>query len=285
MILREDIFQHLTKEYYRLTAAEKKLADFITANGNKAQSLRISEMADACGVAEATISRFCRRMGYSSFSSLRLSIAAATASRVSGDPLSGEIGKDDSVTEISAKLANIGIDAIHETQELIDETAILTAADILLKSDTVLCMGQGGSMLMAEEAAHLFSTVFPRVFPVSDAHRQVTAAINLTKNDAILFFSYSGATREMMDVLRAAKKRGVTTILITRYPGSPGAALADVILQCGSSENPLQLGSVAARIAQLYLIDVLFSEMCHRDLDGCRRHREQIADELSIMHV
>ena len=64
-----------------------------------------------------------------------------------------------------------------------------------------------------------------------------------------------------------------------------GAAQADVVLQCGSTEGPLQLGYVAARIAQLYLIDVLFSEMCRRDLEHCRQHRELVADALSEKHV
>ena len=61
----EDVFTRITQEYYQLTASEKKLANFITANGQRSQSMSISELAAACGVAEATISRFCRRMGYS----------------------------------------------------------------------------------------------------------------------------------------------------------------------------------------------------------------------------
>ena len=62
-------------------------------------------------------------------------------------------------------------------------------------------------------------------------------------------------------------------------------ALVDVVLQCGSIEGPLQLGSVAARIAQLYLIDVLFSEMCRRDMERCRHQRELVAEALSEKHV
>ena len=146
-------------------------------------------------------------------------------------------------------------------------------------------MGQGGSMLMAEEAAHLFTTVFSGFFPVQDSHMQVIAASNLSERDVILFFSYSGATKDLMDVLRIAKQRQTKIILVTRFPGSPGAALADCVLQCGSTENPLQLGSVAARIAQLYLIDVVFSEMCRRDLEACGHRREMIADALSEKHL
>ena len=281
----EDVFTRITQEYYQLTASEKKLANFITANGQRSQSMSISELAAACGVAEATISRFCRRMGYSGYSAFRLAIAAATVSRMDPKMLSGTIQPDDSVSELCSKLAGVDIGAIHETQALIQPEVIKTAADILLAGDKVLCMGQGGSMLMAEEAAHLFTTVFSGFFPVQDSHMQVIAASNLSERDVILFFSYSGATKDLMDVLRIAKQRQTKIILVTRFPGSPGAALADCVLQCGSTENPLQLGSVAARIAQLYLIDVVFSEMCRRDLEGCGHRREMIADALSDKHL
>ena len=281
----ENVFSRITQEYYQLTASEKKLATFVVANGQRSQTMSISELAAACGVAEATISRFCRRMGYRGYSAFRLAIAAATAARENSDPLSGEIQPEDTVPDLCAKLASANIDAIRETQGLIRPENIQVAADALLAAHTVLCMGQGGSMLMAEEAAHLFTTECPGFFAVSDSHMQVIAAANLTEKDIILFFSYSGSTKELMDVLQIAQRRHIRTVLVTRYSGSPGAGLADIVLQCGSTEGPLQLGSVAARIAQLYLIDVLFSEMCRRDLDTCRHRRELVADALSEKHV
>ena len=281
----ENVFTRITREYYQLTASEKKLAAFVVANGQRSQTMSISELAAACGVAEATISRFCLRMGYRGYSAFRLAIAAATAARLDPDPLSGEIQPKDTVPELCAKLAGVDMDAIRETQSLIRPKAILAAADLLLAADKVLCMGQGGSMLMAEEAAHLFTTAFSGFFAVADSHMQVIAAANLTERDVILFFSYSGSTKDLMDVLRVARQQHARTILVTRYPGSPGAGLADTVLQCGSTEGPLQLCSVAARIAQLYLIDVLFSEMCRRDLETCRHRRELVADALSEKHV
>ena len=57
------------------------------------------------------------------------------------------------------------------------------------------------------------------------------------------------------------------------------------MLQCGSKEGPLQLGTVAARMAQLYLLDVLFHEMYQRDPKGAEESRERIADALSEKHL
>ena len=281
----ENVFNLITREYYQLTASEKKLAAFVVANGQCSQAMSISELAAACGVAEATISRFCRRMGYRGYSAFRLAIAAATAARADSDPLSGDIQPEDSVPDLSSKLANVEIEAIRETQSLIRPEDIMAAADLLLAADKVLCMGQGGSMLLAKEAAHLFTTAFSGFFPVADSHMQVIAATNLTERDAILFFSYSGSTKELMDVLPIARRRGARIILVTRYPGSPGAALADLVLQCGSNEGPLQVGSVTARMAQLFVLDLLFTEVCNLDPEGVIESQERVAEAASLKHL
>ena len=107
----------------------------------------------------------------------------------------------------------------------------------------------------------------------------------MDSDDVILFFSFSGATKELIDTMRAAKDRGVKTLLVTRFPKSPGAQLADLVLPCGANESPLQLGSVPAKIAQLFLIDVLFSEFCRRDLAAARASRERLAAALEAKHL
>lgn len=285
MMFRQNIFHQLNNEYYELTSSEKKVADFVIANGTVAQSMSISELAEACGVAEATISRFCRRLGYDGYPAFKLAIAAAHAARKQVNPLTGEVEPDDPIPEVAQKLAGANIDAILETQSLLDPGTIQAAADLLAGADHVFCMGQGGSMLLAHEAAHLFSTAFPNFFSVSGSHMQAIKTSQLSAGSVILYFSYSGSTRELLDLLPIARARGVKVLLVTRFPNSPGAMAADLVLQCGSSETPLQLGSIPARVAQLYLIDVLFSEICRRDLEGCKQRRAQVADALSEKHV
>ena len=146
-------------------------------------------------------------------------------------------------------------------------------------------MGQGASMLLASECAHLFSTVSGKFYPVKDSHSQIIAAANMSAGDVLLYYSYSGATRDMIETLTVAKNNKASIILITRFPKSPGAVFADLVLPCGSNENPLQLSSVAAKIAQLYLMDILFTEYCRRDPETAMKSREKIAAALAKKHL
>lgn len=286
MAEHRNIFEIISAEYYVFTPSEKKIADFILANQDGLAYLSIGQLAAGAAVAEATVSRFCRRLGFRNFVEFKLT-AANTALRFkpANNPLSGQIERTDTVEDICRKLYSAEVDALAQTMEVLDAAEVVRAADLLENARRVLFMGQGGSMLLAQEAAHLFSTVGNHFIPVIDSHMQAIAAAMMEQGDVILFFSYSGSTRAMMETLKLAKERGGRVILVTRFPKSPGAELSDIVLQCGANENPLQSGSIAARIAQMYLVDVLFSEYSRRDLCRTRENRARIAEALAKKHL
>ena len=279
-----NVFETISREYYDLTASEKKTADYLMAHQEESQYMSIAELAEESGVAEATVSRFCRRLGYKGYNAFKLAIANSTA-RMRQEPGTPAGAEGGSLEEIAQRLCEVDSGALTQTLGLLDSEAIGRAVDLLRKARKVCCMGQGGSMLLAAEAAHLFSIASGKFLPVSDSHLQMMCAANMEPEDAVLFFSYSGATRDMMETLQLARERGAAVILITRFPKSPGGNLADVVLQCGANESPLQLGSVAAKIAQLFLMDVLFTEYCRRDPGGIEDRRERIATALADKHL
>lgn len=279
-----NVFETISQKYYDLTASEKKTADYLMAHQEESQYMSIAELAEESGVAEATISRFCRRLGYKGYNAFKLAIANSTAF-LRQEALSAPDADGDSLEELSQKLYAVDSAALAQTMELMDYEAIRRAADALESAEHVCCMGQGGSMLIAEEAAHLFSTASVKFFAVSDSHMQMIRAANMGERDAVLFFSYSGATRDMMETLQVARESGACIILVTRFAKSPGGALADVVLRCGANESPLQLGSVAAKVAQLMLLDVLFAEYCRRAPEHFEANRERIAAALADKHL
>ena len=184
------VYERISNDYYSLTASEKKVADYVLSNQQGTQFLSISELAEACEVAEATVSRFCRRLGYKGFNLFKLAVAnASNQHKPWNNPLSGEVEEGDSLEAISKKILSAEIEALNQTQELMDLNAIRQAADLLQHAKRVLCMGQGGSMIIAREACHLFSTVSNKFMAVADSHLQAMAAATADPEDVVLFFS------------------------------------------------------------------------------------------------
>ena len=276
-----DIFEHIHASYYELTAAERRVADFVLARQSQVQFMSITQLADECGTAEATVSRFCRSLGLKGFNAFKMELArhsAPAAEKRSDLPFDTVMGR-------SQEIGRMGIDAISQTLELVEENDVALAVDLLEAADRVLCFGAGGSMLMAKEFAHLFSNVTGKFVAVSDSHMQMIAAAGMSTKDVMVLFSYSGATTQGIQELEIARAKGVKTILITRFNKSPAANLADVVLRCGSNEGPFQFGSVPAKIAQLIVMDVLFQEYCIRNHKSCEENTQAIAAALSAMHM
>ena len=280
-----DVFEKINGEYYQLTSAEKKVADYAVIHQQQTQFMSISELAEEAGVAEATISRFCKRLGYKGYSAFKLAIANATASRMDHGAGDEEEAEEDSVEGMCRAVYRSDSEALAQTLELIQADMVRKAADMIVSAGRVLCMGQGGSMILSQECAHLFSTIQLNFMAVMDSHLQAIAASQLTPGDLVIYFSYSGSTKDILDTMSIARQRECRSILITHFPKSPGAVYADVVLQCGATEGPLQMGSVAARIAQLYIVDALYQEFCRRDPAAAERNRAAVAEALVCKHI
>lgn len=74
-----------------LAPAQRSVAERVLADPAQAIALSIGEFAELCGVAQPTVSRFCRNVGFASYAALRLGVAAdfaadgSTANSGSGD--------------------------------------------------------------------------------------------------------------------------------------------------------------------------------------------------------
>ncbi len=274
-----NILERIHGSYFRLTAAERKVADRVLQQPERIQFLSITQLAEECGVAEATVSRFCRSLGLRGFNAFKIELAKHSAVRPQRE--------QDPQTPRGrwAAQAQLTTDAVHQTLELLDPAVVDRAVEYIESAGRCLCMGSGGSMVMASECAHLFSTVTGKFQTVADVHSQLCAVATMDPGDIVILFSYSGATTSGIQVMELAKSRGVRSILVTRFHKSPAARLADVVLLCGSNEGPFQFGSVAAKAAQLTIMDVLFQEYRRRNPAACADAVERIAAALSELHL
>jgi len=277
-----DILDQIQQAYFQLTTAERKVADYVLAAGDRVQFMSITQLAGECGTADATVSRFCRSLGLKGFNAFKIALAKSS---VSGKAPVLHEPASTSLEGRRASVKRLAEEAISQTLEYASQEKVEEAVELFEQAHWVMCCGSGGSMIMAEECAHLFGTVSNKFSAVTDSHRQMSALATMGERDVLVLFSYSGATTVGLQLLEAARGLGIRTVLVTRFGESPAAQLADVVLCCGSNEGPFQLGSVPAKIAQMIVVDLLFQEFCHRNRETCVRNIQQIASALSAYHV
>lgn len=282
----QDLMYQIEAHYATLTPSARKIADYLRVHHVEAQYLSISELAVECRVAEATVFRFCKALGFGGYNEFKLALAKADLVNA-GQPYAayGEITSEDTVEAMGRRLYAANMEALGQSLARMDEASILKAGDLLEKAGKVFCFGNGGSMVIAMEAWSRFLTVSAKFFTIQDGHAQVMAASLLAQQDVILYVSYSGSTREAADVLRPARARGAKVILITHYADCPAAALADVVLLCGGHEGPLQTGSIAAKMAMLFVVDLLVNEYCRRNIKATMHNKDLTSDAVAVRHL
>lgn len=284
--MTQNVFETISSQYFDLTNSEKKVADYVLGHRIDVQYMSISELAEDCEVADATISRFCRRLGLPGYNAFKLELARASmAARASLPRTPAPPSGGDGFSALCKQVLGENISALEQTFQLVDRASLLQAVELIEKARRVVCMGQGGSMVLAEEAWTLFSMVSSKFVYVPDSHLQINTLAVMEPDEVILYFSYSGSTRDLQDALEVARTRSVPMILVSRFPKSPGGQQANVVLQCGVNESPLQPGSVSARIAQLLILDLLFQQLCSRNQEQVDEYRSRIAEAAAKKHL
>ena len=263
-----------------LTKSGRLVAEYLTHHADEAQYLSISSLAKECNVAEATVFRFCRALGFEGYHEMRIALAQANAT---GAMLNQqELRPDASTASLCEHAHALFLTAINGTQNALSTEAVEKAVALMREANQVFCFGQGGSMLLANDICARFASLTTKFRTAGDSHFQLLTASLMGPEDVVLFVSYSGATRDMMETLRTAKSAGAKVILLTHYEDSPGAALADIVLLCGAQESPLDSGSIPIKVAVLYVAEVLLLRYKLSDPEAATLAQDRTSEALTL---
>lgn len=266
------IILQIQANYNQFTKAEKKVAAFVLDHIEQVLYMSITDLADACDVGDTSVYRFCRTMkldGYQEFK-MQLSLSFAAQGNAA-QPQTAE--KEDE--DLASCIMNLDIKSIQETYMLLDRNAVSHVVTLLEEARRVYFFGVGDSLLIAEEARNKFLRVTGKVACIGDPHLQSMAAALLTEEDLVFLITYSGATKDNIHVAKVAKKTGAKIVCITHFMKSPMTAYADAILLCGAKESPLDGGSTAVKMGQLFLVDLLYQEYYQRNKESSMENKEK----------
>lgn len=266
-----DIFAKMRDSDKDFTKAERKVANFVLESPREAMYMSITDLAARCGVGDTSVFRFCKTLKLDGYQDFKMTLAQSLSSNegASTMTLSDEINISDSTDEVCRKLLNTDIAALNQTLDMINKDDIQKAIEMIENARMIHFFGVGSSGIMALEAKNKFARILPNVVVSQDSHMQSMVSALLGEHDLAIAFSYSGSTKDVIEILKRTKQNKAKTICITRYAESPMTAYADIVLLCGANEGPFQGGSLSAKVAQLYLLDVLYTEYFKKNYAIC----------------
>lgn len=244
------VFDRISAIQNKCTKTEKKLIQGLyNIRTEDLIYFSITELASELNVAEATVVRFCRKLGYTGYQDFKLC-------------LSREQGSEETVTASTTQRIALKMrDAIEHTSRGLDYDKCLEIADIIFRAKKVSAFGVGNSYISAVEIGNSFARVGINVAVTADSHLQTMYVGNMGADDALILISVTGSTKDVIDVASAAKGKGVPIIVITGYERSPLARYADYILLTTFHEAAYEGGSLTTVASITYIVDVLFSAL------------------------
>lgn len=254
------------KEYKSAASpTEMAVIDFILKHPEETSRSTIYTLAERTFSSPSTIIRLCKKNGYTGYKEFSKDILYEQAIRLNYKEKNiSDLTRTDEVEEIVRKVTHKNILSLEETAQLMDVDVIKASVEEMLNCEKLSIFGIGASLIVAKDAQLKFTRINKMSYVSEDWHTQLLMAKNMSEKDVALIISYSGQTEEMITCARVAKENGAKVISITKNAESPINQMADYSLYVASSEFSFRSGAMSSRIAQLNVIDILYTSFINK---------------------
>ena len=225
---KNTVWENTKQNYSQLFAAEAKVADFILGNPHKAVTANVSETAELSGVSDATVVRFCKRIGYAGFYEMKLR-------------LSHDMGSNKAAGEEPAQMPQkpflLMESNLSNMSKQIDEAVLKKCAAAIDKSSTVFVIGNGYTKILAYDIIYRLTRKGIRCSGGGYAETDMENLCLGKAGDVAIFLSRSGEDKKTYQEMEFAKSRGLLTISLTDARKCPLAQLSDISLATGVEQK------------------------------------------------
>lgn len=242
------------------SSTEKTIIEYMLKNLDKTTKLTIYELSEKTYTSPSSIIRLCKKIGYTGYREfIKELIHEQAILNNEKSKIISNFDENDGIEEILKKVTFQNINSLEETYKFLDSNVIKNCVERIYDCDHLYIFGMGASQIVAKDAQLKFSRVNKRSFVSEDWHSQLINAKNINEKDVAIMISYSGETREMIKCAEDVKRNGAILISITQLPSNPISRIADYAIYISSNEYDFRSGAMSSRIAQLNIIDILYT--------------------------
>lgn len=261
-----------------LNKAERKVAEVILHDPQQATRFSIAALAQAAAVSEPTVNRFCRSFGANGYPELKMQLAQSLASGAAY--VSRAVSADDGPEAYTRKIFGSTITSLDSACQSLDPQHVSRAVDLLIQARQIHFFGLGASASVALDAQHKFFRFNLAVSAHSDVLMQRMIASVAHTGDLFVIISYTGRTRELVEVARLARENGASVLGLTAA-GSPLARASTLSLDIPLPEDTDIYMPMTSRIIQLTVLDVLATGVTLRRGVDFQPHLRKIKESLT----
>jgi len=280
---KNELLQRLDEKYVKFSKGQKKLADFIRNEYDKAAFMTAARMGEEVGVSESTVVRFAMALGYEGYPEFQKALGEVVRNRLNSiqrmEVTYGRIGQG----EILTSVLQSDIEKIKMTMSAIDHTAFEMAVDTLVKAKRIYVIGIRSCAPLASFLGFYLNLICENVTVInangsSEIFEQL---IRINEDDAIIGISFPRYSMRTLKALEFASNRKAKVITLTDSIHSP----ITLYSSCNLIAKSDMASIVDSLVAPLSVVNALVVAMCmknQKEVVGTLETLEQIWDEYQV---
>lgn len=244
-MLNSDLFLTIESSKLKFTAVDEQIADYFLSGK---PPLKQSVLARKINVSAASITRFCKKIGFENYKEL-MYFYRKTVKEHSNDK-----------NKVTRNLQYRYKEMINEIDEKIDIEDVKLVCNYIKRHKIIHIYGLGLSAIAGEDFKFRFTRIGKYVEVVQDYDSIEMISSLLNKENLIIYLSLRGENQHVIQSLRRLKEKGATIVIITSNQSSDIGDLANVTLLTSQIKNANEVEQISGQIPLLIIIDVLYSQ-------------------------
>lgn len=276
------VMLRLDQSIGNLSPSESKVAEYILKHSEDVVGLSVEELASRSGSSKAAVMRLCKSLGSKGYRDFSIGLAAELAvSQSNGNTEEyTDVNVGDDVGTIARNVTGRNEKALENSLILVETDDLQLAADWLYHAKRIDFYGLGESAIVAMDAQYKFMRINKNATAYGDPHIQLTSAANLGENGVAVAISWSGETKEVVETAQMARHSGAKVIAISRFGQTSLAKNSDICFGLSAPEVAIRCGAMSSRIAQMNMIDIIFSCVVSQNYHEVKDYLERTRLEL-----
>ena len=278
-----ELLQKIDDGYARFSKGQKKLADYIRRDYDKAAFLTAARMGEVVGVSESTVVRFATALGYSGYPAFQKALEEMVRTRLNSiqrmEVTYGRITQG----EILASVLQSDIEKIKLTMESIDHEAFELAVETILKARKVYVVGIRSCAPLASFLSFYLNLLCEDVTAVStnSASEIFEQLLRIGEEDVIIGISFPRYSMRTLKALEFASNRKAKVITLTDSIHSP----MNLYSSCNLIARSDMASIVDSMVAPLSVVNALVVALCmkkQKEVVSTLEMLEEIWDEYQV---
>jgi len=281
--LDKDVLHLIEASTIKMSKAQKKIAEYILSNIDKAAFMTAVRLAQFTGVSESTVVRFAMELGYDGYPEMRRALQDSMRGKLTSvqriKVAKDRLGSHDILNQVLSS----DIEQIRKTMEEADSADFTKAVDAIVDAKNIYILGLRSSSFLAKFMGYYFDLFFSnsRVISESPDREVFEQIVRLSEGDLLIAISFPRYSRRTIKTMQYAQSIGAKIIAITDGTASPLTEHADITL-CARSDMISFLDTLVAPLSLVNALVVAVSEKAPGDLNENFERLERIWDEYGV---